>query len=792
MRYDIENALRKISDDLKNQQTIDLQNELTDQISDQIEKVLLDSTGMSDIDDYHYIENDPEPSDENIVFISDSSFDIGGQVFSGLTDEEIKSVAEEAYQTQQQRNNSTTLNGGTGNNYYTAPRANTSIASSESSNTTNKSYNSKAYESVSGWFKTGYTKSRNFLRDNGVLDIIKAGANQGINAAGTAFNEAVDFIKDFFGDATTFAETEASKLISYLNDPDLGSTSFGKALKSIIESIGLNKVSYQDGVSETTFGDQQEASWQGSTTAFLNYYQQQNRLLRENNYKINFIESPLNSGGTREALYGTFMLGAPFLFNEQSDPTNRAVINTLVKDGKFLSLTPGLPKFNGLSYRQNIYTSGDTIFTQTKSPQQMLEYLQRNGLDSDFSDKDKRYYTFKTDYEDYFAYLETMLNTVWVKMGLSQNGNTFNLFTFFNMKGSGEGVFNPENYKNLKSQYNSSISFFTNPAGAVVESVDNSQTSFNLGAETNSTSDEYQRINYLTGMGTGSNIENTTRLGGIAVKSVSSLLGLVKGNTAITQSLLDSKANAILKLAGTVPALVADYGNFKLNNDLGATLQAFQSSNGMKVQFPELWYDSAYSRSASFNFTFMSPYGDPFSIFKYVYVPFFALLCFAMPRQAAENGLVSPFFVRASIPGMYNADLAMISSISWTKGGAANLWTKDGLPRAIDVSIQVQDLYSYLAMSKRLSFLSANPSYAVFLDQFSGLFSLNDTNSSDALNEYFKNMIDYANGRKNKQLWNKFHSRKTGLIKSSMNQANRSISALVDSTAIPWLHNSVL
>ena len=40
-------------------------------------------------------------------------------------------------------------------------------------------------------------------------------------------------------------------------------------------------------------------------------------------------------------------------------------------------------------------------------------------------------------------------------------------------------------------------------------------------------------------------------------------------------------------------------------------------------------------------------------------------------------------------------DLGLISDISWTKGGSQNLWTKDGLPRAIDVSLSISDLYPF-------------------------------------------------------------------------------------------------
>lgn len=239
-------------------------------------------------------------------------------------------------------------------------------------------------------------------------------------------------------------------------------------------------------------------------------------------------------------------------------------------------------------------------------------------------------------------------------------------------------------------------------------------------------------------------------------------------------------------------ALANDIVTFNNTNDLGAIMQSFATSNGMMVKYPNLWADSAYSKNINLSFSFVSPYGDPLSIFKYVYVPFFALLSFAMPRQAAENGLVSPFLVRCDIPGVVTSDLAMISDITWTKGGANSLWTKDGLPRAIDVQITVSDLYPFLAMSKRISFLSANPSYAVFLDNMSGMLSLNDTNEEDGLNSYFKELINRVNGEgeKNNGMWNKFNSSKSKAVKEMSDRVRSSVSASVDPHAIPWLHNS--
>ena len=211
----------------------------------------------------------------------------------------------------------------------------------------------------------------------------------------------------------------------------------------------------------------------------------------------------------------------------------------------------------------------------------------------------------------------------------------------------------------------------------------------------------------------------------------------------------------------------------------------------MKVQYPKLWNDSGYSKNLNFNFNFVSPYGDPLSIFQYVYVPFFALLAYALPRQAADNGYVSPFFVRADIPGQFTSDLALISDLTWIKGGDGNLWTKDKLPRSISGSFTVTDLYPYLAMVKRVSFLSANPSYTVFLDNMAGLRALYNSGKTEPLAQYWKQMINRVSGEGNTtvdgELWNKFNVDRKSVHSAYARTERGQTAQNLNPKAISWL-----
>jgi hypothetical protein len=387
-----------------------------------------------------------------------------------------------------------------------------------------------------------------------------------------------------------------------------------------------------------------------------------------------------------------------------------------------------------------------------------------------------------------------MLNPLWIKMGLASTANNeFNIFSFFKITDPSTGKIITDSAE-LIDRYRSSLGFYVNPTGALTESINSTSTSYgNENASTvNTASEEYQRINYLTGMGTGGNVRNAVRQAtaslGVGRNIASFVSDSLSGTWAGIKSIKSD--GLILGALQTATGLVSDTQKFLTEKDNGAVMQSFATTNGMKVVYPELWSDSTYMKSVNINFEFISPYGDPLSVFQYVMVPFCALLCFAMPRQAADNGYVSPFFVRADIPGYFTSDLAMITDFTWTKGGESNLWTKDGLPRAISGSLTIQDLYPYLSMTKRFSFLSANPNYTVFLNNLAGLDVVYESDSESNMNDYWKEMLNRVSGEQSENgLWNKYQSDERTLHKEFLSKTSLNTHKYKGSS-IPWMRGS--
>lgn len=576
------------------------------------------------------------------------------------------------------------------------------------------------------------------------------GASQAVNIISTgrldsALASAERMVSDFYGSSIEFTEGLASTLDSVaemMGNDSVVMSVIGKGI-SIFSDGGLKK--YQDGITETSFGYYMENTWKANSSK--SFYS----LKKKGIIKL-ADTTPFDAGENLVSLYGNMLLGVPPLFNNIVDPKNRAMAQTIIRDAKFLTLTPGLPKYNGSIMLQ---ATGNDAYHQTVTPESMLAYLTKNGLDESFANKDRRYYTFQTDYKEYYSYLETMLNTMWIKMGLSaSSATTHTIFTFFTDLASDQ----------LKPQYKTSFGFFVNPQGILTENVSNTQTTFgsSFKSEVDSASETYQQINYMTGMGTGGALRDAMAMTAKVTGVTRNVLAWLQETASNTIGVWTAGGSILKRALYTIPAVLKDTQRFITEKENGVTMQSFATTNGMKVQYPELWSDSTYSRSINVNFEFISPYGDPLSIFQYVLAPFAALFCYACPRQAAENGYVSPFFVRADIPGYFTSDLAIISDFTFTRGGNNDLWTKDGLPRAISGSFTIQDLYPYLAMTKRISFLSANPNYTVFLNSLTGLHAINTGESNDALNAYWQKLLNNVNGLSTEtSVWNRYSQNST-------------------------------
>lgn len=146
-----------------------------------------------------------------------------------------------------------------------------------------------------------------------------------------------------------------------------------------------------------------------------------------------------------------------------------------------------------------------------------------------------------------------------------------------------------------------------------------------------------------------------------------------------------------------------------------------------RIDIPEAWTDSSFSKNYSFNLALRSPYGDPMSIYQSIYVPLALILGASLPRAVGAASYTSPFLVRAYCKGMLGIPLGIIDSVTIKRGSDQHGWNSARLPTAIDVSFTIKDLspamYMSMSDSERIwdVVTGENSTFQEYLSTLSGL-----------------------------------------------------------------------
>jgi len=269
------------------------------------------------------------------------------------------------------------------------------------------------------------------------------------------------------------------------------------------------------------------------------------------------------------------ILGLPLYYNDLADPGGRVFNNTIVSDIPNVYIIPGVPSIN----RNLIDTAGTRIVPATLS--RMLLKAQEGaisfGVRGIRTGNDLRFVGFKTDYKDYYKYVQTMLSAIYSYL---DNTKMLDLFRF------------SDEFETSLSNYG--LCFYADKSTSISEDANNSYSESRV-AETVSQNASSMRE--------------------------ADLLNPTYGKTArIVDSIKAANPLGVLEAMGTFDGVITRTAN-----------ALFRVVNGSQLYFPEMWQDSQFSRSYNINFRFYSPYGDKLSVFRFVYVPFIALLALALP-----------------------------------------------------------------------------------------------------------------------------------------------------------------
>ena len=356
---------------------------------------------------------------------------------------------------------------------------------------------------------------------------------------------------------------------------------------------------------------------------------------------------------------------------------------TILSNPPILSICPGKVKMfpnlmgverdNFIDAMLNISTGNDSLISKIRGDQS-----------SKFSGK---LYSFEADVTTYSYYVNALCRACAIIMNLGDElfPNTTSKLKDFDYS-----------YYTIRAQYNSAAaqendddgSIFRNFFGGLVKSAGRIFTSlvedttyinfFLNGAETTVS----ETINTETGAGPLDNIfEQVNSIG----STINYFTGFGFNVGSDEASVTEALKSALSTGNSTIDGLV----------DLGKNFL-----KGGKVVLPKMISGSTYGKSISCSTKFISPYGDPLSVFIKCVVPTCHLLALALPRQLSDNMYTYPFLIRANQIGRFHVDLGVITNFSLTRGGSDDTsWTIEGLPTEWEVQFEITPLVDELMMS---------------------------------------------------------------------------------------------
>ena len=341
----------------------------------------------------------------------------------------------------------------------------------------------------------------------------------------------------------------------------------------------------------------------------------------------------------------------------------RVYSEKILKAMPLLLITPGVPSFMSSysdSQKSNIlkdWLTGATVALQEQ-------------LTNSYSGK---YYSLKYAYVDYFKYVNAMLRSAAVFLGIEKevvNGKQLRNFNWL-YDASGDEANKSQGIGRFLGPYAGSVAFYADCGNTISDSFSNTTMQSQLSSTLNSLSDTGRELNFLVG--------NVGSLAGLKINALTGEEELLSNMENVTDA-IDSvlhKGNIFSNILNKAQTILA----------------------GGRLVFPEIWSDSSFGRSYSCSMKLISPSGDKLSVYLNILVPIYHLLGMCLPRQSIQQSYFSPFLLRGYYKGLFNIDMGIMTGLNVTKGAECE-WTVDGIPTVADVSFEIKDLYEGMFMSR--------------------------------------------------------------------------------------------
>ena len=355
---------------------------------------------------------------------------------------------------------------------------------------------------------------------------------------------------------------------------------------------------------------------------------------------------------------GTKILGMPLFFSPLDDPGQRVFNNTFESDLPVVFIHPGKPYVNKKLF--GTADEGGWLNLGAKKFNQVGNAVTNavKFLTTGRTDfRDNRFQAFKSASAEYYNYVNTMLLQVHTAMSL-------------------EGVFDLKGFMN-DGKYG--LAFYAAKGTSISESA---SSDYSLSEIAREAQDKQAQVREKK-------------------------LAAQTGGTSII-SMVGNWFGELMKSVAEIPVIGGIIGSLTENLD------------GSGLYYPDKWDDSSFDRSYSLEFRFYSPYGDPESIFYYVYMPFLCCLGLGLPLQDSYYSYAQPFIVRVNAPGHFECEMGIVRSVSFERG-ADQTWTAEGLPREITIRMTLTDMYPKLMLSQHTNQLKYNYAMVSYIDCLAGV-----------------------------------------------------------------------
>lgn len=436
----------------------------------------------------------------------------------------------------------------------------------------------------------------------------------------------------------------------------------------------------------------------------------------------------ITSNGSQDAILTRRIFGTPFQFLESADmrpddgPLGLEFTTNIMSETPILSVLPGVPKYlKDLSATEKKQIT-ELFIEKIDASTQAIEDLVSERLKDE--DLETKFFEFDSAATEYMSYVDVLCRMCAVFLGIGEMtvpGTTekYAEYNWFNWKLSNAYAGRSTQVTSVAGTYGDiaesavdavrdvltgAVGDFEMIEGNGYASLQRSMNQIDRNSNSNAYIDQYYIDFFIKPPSYSESFSNQTTESAFA-SMLDSGSNLVKEFAFLTTAAGSSSANlqanmnTFLSQKAAELNMVADDGVIKRFMNRLLTGSATIISGGNLV-FPNIWQSSSYNRDFNVEITLSTPYGDIESIFLEVFVPMMFLVALVLPRQATVNSYVTPFMVRANVPGFFTCDMGMVRDMQITRGGSnGDAWSVNGLPTEVTISMNIEDLYSSLSMS---------------------------------------------------------------------------------------------